>query len=198
MKKVLSFILIFFLECTMLFNSMANPISAEEVSNSKKDVDPFLNLHQMLEKWDEPSTVTQVVNEEKSYEQAETKDKAAEEIPAYVETNENEEQVKEDVKDKELLKNDNKVSNEEINTALLPLGTPTNLRTIESSNFIVITWDAIEAAEKYELEIDGRTIDCGNKTMYVQSDLKDMNIHKYRVRSVSSNTTSQWSEYIEG
>lgn len=81
---------------------------------------------------------------------------------------------------------------------LTKLSVPSGLRTIETSDFVVLVWNETQGVERYELEIDGQAIDCGDKTLYVQQDLKDTSIHKYRVRAVNSYGASEWSSVVTG
>ncbi|HYE83331.1 MAG TPA: PA14 domain-containing protein [Clostridia bacterium] len=73
-------------------------------------------------------------------------------------------------------------------------GVPTNIAMEETDTTITIAWDAVEAAEAYELEKDGEITDNGSGTSYTHSGLVPNTEHKYRIRSVNSNGKGEWSQ----
>ncbi|MBE6049739.1 MAG: hypothetical protein E7214_03520, partial [Clostridium sp.] len=202
MKRILSFILVIFMECTVIFNALLYPISVDAVVQHGKECSPVFNLYKMFKELENYNSQNQEEIAKSPVEntgkQIETKEEPAEQISADLGTKEKNNSVTQDENLDDLSKVDDNFESVEYNDTLLSLSTPTGLRTIETSNFIVIVWNAVDYAEKYELEVDGQIIDCSNKTMYVQSDLTDMRVHKYRVRAVNSSISSDWSTYIEG
>jgi len=72
-------------------------------------------------------------------------------------------------------------------------GIPSNIAMEETDRTITVTWDAVEAAEAYEIERDGETAGNGSSTSYTHSSLIPNTKHKYRIRSVNSNGKGEWS-----
>lgn len=76
------------------------------------------------------------------------------------------------------------------------VGVPANIKTVGKSKQITVSWDYVEGATGYDIEIDGVSIDNGTSTSYVQDSLKPNTIHKYRVRAKNDNGRGDWSEVI--
>lgn len=79
-------------------------------------------------------------------------------------------------------------------STLLPI--PSNLGARVTSDGIMVTWDAVENAFGYDIEVDGVLIDNKNSTSYVHEGFQPNTEHSYRVRAKNGNTVSQWSEEI--
>lgn len=58
---------------------------------------------------------------------------------------------------------------------------------------ILVTWDKVAGATEYEIEADGRVINNGTGTSYLQTALTPDTSHSYRVRSKSITGYSDWS-----
>ncbi|MCI5774966.1 MAG: discoidin domain-containing protein [Aerococcus sp.] len=62
---------------------------------------------------------------------------------------------------------------------------------------IEVSWDAVEDAARYELEVDGVVYTNLTDTSFTHSDLDYLSEHSYRVRAVrADNTTTPWSEMV--
>ncbi|WP_052339442.1 fibronectin type III domain-containing protein [Gorillibacterium massiliense] len=61
---------------------------------------------------------------------------------------------------------------------------------------ISLTWSSVSGATRYELMIDGETIDAGTGTSYLHAGLLPYSWHAYRVRAVSDGQTGEWSEAL--
>jgi len=73
---------------------------------------------------------------------------------------------------------------------------PVNLETTSSKNQIAITWDSVDGATGYEIEVDGVRIDNNTKTSYTHSSLNPGTEHRYRVRAKRGVTVSDWSSMV--
>ncbi len=81
--------------------------------------------------------------------------------------------------------------------AMTLLGVVNNVTAISnSSTSINITWDAVDGATGYEIEVDGNVIDVGNDTSYTHDGLLSNSIHSYRLRAKNTNGAGEWSESI--
>lgn len=76
------------------------------------------------------------------------------------------------------------------------LGTPTNLKAEASSTEIKVTWDEVNGATSYDIEVDGVVIDNGPEVAYIHGDLLLNTEHTYRVRARNEFVVSEWSELI--
>jgi hypothetical protein len=95
----------------------------------------------------------------------------------------------------------NGVQSEWSNTSVvmtLPVAppTPTNVTASSTTSSVLITWDKIEDAAAYELEVDGQIIDTGINTKYLHSNLAPDSSHTYRVRAKNVSDWSLWSEAL--
>jgi hypothetical protein len=70
---------------------------------------------------------------------------------------------------------------------------PTNLTTNPAGTSISVTWDPVTGALSYDLEIDGTIKDIGNKTTYLNTGLKPVTQHTYRVRAKNIQGAGDWS-----
>jgi hypothetical protein len=73
---------------------------------------------------------------------------------------------------------------------------PTNIITSSTMSSILITWDKVNNADEYEIEIDGVIVNVGLNSKYLHSDLLPDSTHVYRVRVRNSISQSLWSEPI--
>ncbi|WP_066020437.1 MULTISPECIES: fibronectin type III domain-containing protein [Clostridium] len=81
----------------------------------------------------------------------------------------------------------------------------TTLATIPSSGVVSevtgtsvkLTWSAVTGASGYDVEVDGKTIDNGNSTVYVATGLDVGVTHTYRIRPKTSDTIGNWSDEIK-
>ena len=82
-------------------------------------------------------------------------------------------------------------------TLPLPPTIPDNLTTIATSNEITLSWDASFRAERYEVEIDGVTIQSVEGIGYMHRTLPSSSRHSYRIRAINRGGFSQWSRSIQ-
>lgn len=73
---------------------------------------------------------------------------------------------------------------------------PRNFNVRVTSAGIIATWDPVEGADGYDIEVDGEVIDNGTSTTYTHAGYQPNTEHTYRVRSRYGNTVSHWSEEI--
>ncbi|WP_416173568.1 fibronectin type III domain-containing protein, partial [Clostridium perfringens] len=79
------------------------------------------------------------------------------------------------------------------------LSVPTNFIAPEdsiTSNSINLTWDKVEGAESYEIEIDGIIQKNITATQYAHKNLDFDTDYSYRIRSVNKDGYSNWSEKL--
>lgn len=75
-------------------------------------------------------------------------------------------------------------------------GVPSDINANQTGNTTTITWMAVEGAIGYEIEADGRIINNGTSISYTDTGLLPGTKHDYRVRSVNSGGTSDWSAVL--
>ncbi|WP_339244333.1 PA14 domain-containing protein [Paenibacillus sp. FSL R10-2796] len=74
---------------------------------------------------------------------------------------------------------------------------PKNLKASATINSIQLTWDSVEGATSYDLEVDGQIVTGNNITVYKQSGLEPNTMHIYRVRARNMDTFSDWSVQLK-
>jgi chitodextrinase len=83
------------------------------------------------------------------------------------------------------------------NTKTSKLGTPSNITvTTQSSISIDINWDDVEGASAYDVMVDGKVFDNGEKSGYSHIDLKPNTLHTYMVRAKDNDNIGEWSSKI--
>ncbi|URZ17432.1 fibronectin type III domain-containing protein [Clostridium felsineum] len=85
---------------------------------------------------------------------------------------------------------------DEIDKTTLAVITPNNINATVSASSIKYTWNTVNGADGYDVEIDGKTIDNGNSTAYEVDGLNPGTKHTFRVRAKASNTVGEWSDLI--
>ena len=73
---------------------------------------------------------------------------------------------------------------------------PADLTATPSRNSISLTWDAVNGATGYDIEVDGVTLDNNTRTSYVHTGLAPGSQHIYRVRSKKGGVLSDWSAAV--
>lgn len=73
---------------------------------------------------------------------------------------------------------------------------PANIAAHSIQNIITMTWDAVDGAIAYDVELDGILIDNGNSTVYVHEDLSSYTLHTYRIRAKNEAVEGKWSELL--
>jgi len=69
---------------------------------------------------------------------------------------------------------------------------PTNIKATSQFDSITINWDTVLGVTGYEIEADGKIVDNGNNTSYVNTGLTSNTNHSYRVRIKGM----EWSEIL--
>lgn len=80
-----------------------------------------------------------------------------------------------------------------IRTRSVVPATPTNISATSSSSEIVITWDEVQYADGYDIEINGDCFENITETQYAYSNLEPEAIYTYRVRAKNEIGASNWS-----
>ena len=72
----------------------------------------------------------------------------------------------------------------------------TNIGVSKTNTSITLSFDPVEKADHYELEVDNMIIDIGNQTTYTHSGLQALTAHQYKVRGVNRGGKGPWSEEL--
>ncbi|WP_127534203.1 fibronectin type III domain-containing protein [Paenibacillus kobensis] len=83
-------------------------------------------------------------------------------------------------------------------TGTTMLGVPVIKDVIASSQFIWVSWEAVEGADSYDIEADGKIESTGGDTVFVHDGLAPNSGHTYRVRARSGSEAGEWSPLIGG
>ena len=73
---------------------------------------------------------------------------------------------------------------------------PVNINATALQNQITITWDPVDGATGYDIEVDGVRIDNNNRTTYTHKNLQAGTDHMYRVRAKKGSVVSDWSAMV--
>lgn len=73
---------------------------------------------------------------------------------------------------------------------------PVNINATALQNQITITWDPVDGATGYDIEVDGVRIDNNNRTTYTHKNLTSGTDHMYRVRAKKGSVVSDWSAMV--
>ena len=79
------------------------------------------------------------------------------------------------------------------NITTLLLNSPANVRSTGMENKIALSWDKVENATSYEIELDGVTTYTTPYNDYVFSGLTSDETHTFRIRAKNTNGMSAWS-----
>jgi alpha-tubulin suppressor-like RCC1 family protein/chitodextrinase len=74
---------------------------------------------------------------------------------------------------------------------------PEGITSTVSASAIELKWNAVEEAEKYEVEINNKIRVLVNEPYFNNTDLFSNSIYTYRIRAVNSGGVSEWSDYIK-
>ncbi len=85
----------------------------------------------------------------------------------------------------------------EVVIAATKISIPGNVQANPSGSQIIVTWDTVELAEGYDIEVDGTVIHNGNSTTFLHDELMPNTEHTYRVRATNQVTSSDWSPLIK-
>lgn len=83
-----------------------------------------------------------------------------------------------------------------VGTLSIAPSVPENLAASSTINSVLITWDAVDNAVGYEIEINDQIIDVGQGTSYLDTGLTADTQYSYKIRSRNSTDTSAWSSPI--
>ena len=85
-----------------------------------------------------------------------------------------------------------------VNTTTLvdTIPVPINIAATPALNKVTVSWDSVDGATGYDVEVDGITFDNSNRTTYSHSNLIPGTSHKYRVRAKKGGKSSEWSSMI--
>lgn len=84
----------------------------------------------------------------------------------------------------------------ELVTALTTIGVPDNIKTQAATTSIKVSWDKVDGAVGYDIEVDGELIEGLTANTYTQDGLRANSRHTYRIRSRDADTVSECSELI--
>ncbi|MDQ4679840.1 fibronectin type III domain-containing protein, partial [Stenotrophomonas maltophilia group sp. RNC7] len=80
---------------------------------------------------------------------------------------------------------------------MTPPAVPTNLQATATTNEMKLTWDAVENAKAYDIEVDEKIIYDLSNSSYEHVKLEPNTRHRYRVRSKNDGGVSEWTELLE-
>ncbi|KHD37441.1 hypothetical protein NL50_04500, partial [Clostridium acetobutylicum] len=81
-------------------------------------------------------------------------------------------------------------------TSKVTLSTVSNIQATVTSKSMNVSWDKIDGATGYDIEVDGKIVTGITDTSYVISDLTAGTTHTYRIRATSAAGTGEWSDLI--
>lgn len=74
------------------------------------------------------------------------------------------------------------------------LSSPENIEAALSAEQIKLSWDAVNGASGYDVEVDGQVYDNGSSVVFMHTGLTPNSRHTYRVRAKNSRTEGVWSQ----
>lgn len=74
---------------------------------------------------------------------------------------------------------------------------PKNLKATATTTEITITWDKVDGADSYDMEVDGVVVEDIQTPSYTHAELEPNTWHIYKVRSKNGGGTSEWSEELQ-
>ncbi len=82
-------------------------------------------------------------------------------------------------------------------TGIVPISDKFNIVQKTSENTISFSWDKIDGAKKYSIEIDGEVIDNGQQTSYTLDNLESGTKKSIRIQAQGDALLGEWSEVYE-
>ncbi|MGC5325784.1 glycoside hydrolase family 44 protein [Brevibacillus sp. SYSU BS000544] len=73
---------------------------------------------------------------------------------------------------------------------------PQNLKGVTTENSITLSWDSVNDAMSFDLEVDGLVVADLPTTSYVHENLTPGSQHSYRVKAKNASVTSEWSPIL--
>ncbi|GEM_PF-1006785 len=77
-----------------------------------------------------------------------------------------------------------------------PPNAPDRVEAYPAYNTITLTWERVDNASGYDIEIDGETYDAGNGMSYEHVELEPGTEHTYRIRAKNTTGVTAWSPAI--
>ena len=74
------------------------------------------------------------------------------------------------------------------------IDTPTNISAVEEGDTIKVSWNPVDVATGYAVEVNGTETYTTNTTTYIHDGIEENKQYYYRVRAINEITTSKWSE----
>ncbi|MDS0526067.1 fibronectin type III domain-containing protein [Clostridium sp. SHJSY1] len=71
-----------------------------------------------------------------------------------------------------------------------------DVASVVTDTSVKLSWNAIEGATGYDIEVDGVVIDNGNSTVYEANSLQTGVTHHYRIRGKTAAGVGEWSETV--
>lgn len=84
-----------------------------------------------------------------------------------------------------------------VKTLPYPPEAPVSIVAQPTINNVTITWQQVERATAYEIEVDGLILENGANTTYIHEGLEPLSGHTYRVRAKNAGGKSPWSIPID-
>lgn len=76
------------------------------------------------------------------------------------------------------------------------LSTPNPLAQSVTDKVVSLSWESVQCAEGYDIEVDGTSIDNGSYTTYTHNNLTQGTTHTYRVKARNTANNSEWSNLL--
>jgi hypothetical protein len=71
-----------------------------------------------------------------------------------------------------------------------------NIKVSSTDSSIKLSWAAVKGATGYDVEVDGKSVDNGNSTIYKLDGLTIGTNHTFRVRAKTADTIGEWSDVV--
>jgi hypothetical protein len=81
-------------------------------------------------------------------------------------------------------------------TQLDTVPVPVNITAVPAQNNIALSWNSVNGASGYDIEVDGVTFDNSVRTTYTHINLAPGTQHIYRIRSKKGGINSDWSAAV--
>lgn len=72
----------------------------------------------------------------------------------------------------------------------------TNMVAVVTNNYITLSWDAVDQASEYEIEVDGVIKTIGRQTVYNHTELKANEFHTYKIRVRREDNNNRWCSVL--
>ncbi len=85
---------------------------------------------------------------------------------------------------------------QEISATTGVLSIPSNISTSQTFTSITVSWDSVDEADEYDIEMEGVIVANVSELFYTHYELLPNTPHSYKVRARNSGGVSEWSELI--